>query len=409
MDSRMTAPLIQLQSVSLSFEGHAVLQSVDLTIQPTSAVVIIGVSGSGKTTLLRLLHHELRPDSGTVSAAAADQSAILTQGFPLYPHLKAVDQVVLALRRGESLLDRWSDSTTARQEALSLLADVGLADYAARRPHQLSGGQRQRVAIAIALAMKRRLLLLDEPFSALDDPTRDELQTLLISLRESKGIGWVLVTHDLVEALFLGQSIYALTRLPGTTACTLRLCPVNTPLTPTPAVKSDPAFLRTVDALRSWLTDGVPLPTGLRRTLIRESDLAEIEATRQHIVVISPHLANDLGHAAISDSVTANLAAGKRYTYVYPAGNPTAEANAATLATHFAKFVPQVQFHAHDPEDPVFLFGEIVIYDPGTPACEGYTYLGGDSAMLMAVPPGFVEGYLAILAKRGLFSRIPLS
>jgi iron(III) transport system ATP-binding protein len=201
---------IELAAVSKSFGATPVLHGIDLTIPEGSRTVIVGSSGSGKTTLLRLLSGFEVPDTGSITIAGravvgpggfvpAHRRGIgyVSQDGSLFPHLTVGENVAFGVEgRGRD--------KTVRQ----LLAMVSLdPDFAKRRPDQLSGGQQQRVALARALARRPRVMLLDEPFSALDAGLRAATRESVAQLLANEGITTVLVTHDQAEALSFAHQL----------------------------------------------------------------------------------------------------------------------------------------------------------------------------------------------------------
>lgn len=182
-----------LDHVRRRFGDHEVIRGVDLTVDRGEFVSLLGHSGCGKTTLLRIL---AGLDTGaTGGVRGGDRPAIVFQDARLLPWRRVLDNVVLGL------------DADARERARTVLAEVGLADRADAWPRQLSGGQRQRVAIARALVRDPDLLLLDEPFSALDALTRLSAQDLVRDLVDRHGPAVVMVTHDVEEALLLSDRI----------------------------------------------------------------------------------------------------------------------------------------------------------------------------------------------------------
>ncbi len=200
------------EHLSKAFGNVTALVDVSLDVPQGAAVALVGESGSGKTTLLRCFNRLTEPDSGLVQINGVDASSIdpivlrrrigyVPQDGGLLPHWRVQRNVELVLRlRGE---------TNVASRARDALALVGLdpARFAERWPRELSGGQRQRVAIARALAAEPTVLLLDEPFGALDAITRAELQDAFGALRERLGVTTVFVTHDLHEAIRLGTIV----------------------------------------------------------------------------------------------------------------------------------------------------------------------------------------------------------
>ncbi|MDN0076993.1 ABC transporter ATP-binding protein [Crenobacter sp. SG2303] len=206
---------LRIQGLSKHFGAHTVLRGIDLTVASGSLVAILGPSGSGKTTLLRLLCGFERADGGSIAlngrivSSAADhvppeqrRIGYVPQEGALFPHLSVAENIVFGLPRQER---------RARHRVQELLELVGLsADYANRPPQQLSGGQQQRVALARALAPSPALVLLDEPFSALDAALRAETREAVADALSAAGATAVLVTHDQSEALSMGHQVAVL-------------------------------------------------------------------------------------------------------------------------------------------------------------------------------------------------------
>jgi NitT/TauT family transport system ATP-binding protein len=191
--------------------GPLVLDDVNLSIETGEFVCLLGASGCGKSTLLNLIAGLDRPTTGSIDVPA-EGAAVMFQESALMPWLTARQNVELALRlRGVARSARRSD-------ALELLDVVNLADAAEKRPHELSGGMRQRVALARALAQDRPVLLMDEPFAALDAITRDLLHEELERVWRRTGRTIVFVTHNVREAARLGQRVVLLSSRPGRVA-----------------------------------------------------------------------------------------------------------------------------------------------------------------------------------------------
>lgn len=189
------------------------LRGASLRVAPGELVCVLGPSGCGKSTLLRLIAGLERPRSGellidgrTVTGPGPDRM-IVFQDYALFPWLTVEKNVSFALRKGRGLGKR-----EAREKTDRYLEKVGLSAYAGLYPFQLSGGMRQRVAIARALAMDTEILLLDEPFAALDAKLRQEMQQFLLELWRCSEKTVVFVTHDIDEALLLSGHIVFMSR-----------------------------------------------------------------------------------------------------------------------------------------------------------------------------------------------------
>jgi len=206
------APAVRIDRVSKRFgTGPLVLDDISLDIAPGEFVCLLGASGCGKSTLLNLIAGLDAPSAGSIQTPA-EGSAVMFQESALMPWLSAQRNVELALRlRGVPRGERG-------EKSLALLDTVGLKDAAARRPHELSGGMRQRVALARALAQDRPVLLMDEPFAALDAITRDVLHEELERVWLQTGRSIVFVTHNVREAARLGQRVVLLGSRPGRVA-----------------------------------------------------------------------------------------------------------------------------------------------------------------------------------------------
>lgn len=204
--------LLSLRGVHFAHPGFApVVQGLDLDVEAGEVLCLLGRSGCGKTTVLKLAAGLLAPSAGTVSrpgraSAEPGEVGFVFQDPTLLDWLDARGNVLLpvTLRRRPTPDDRAA--------AHALLAQLGLAALADRHPAQLSGGQRSRVALARALLPQPPLLLLDEPFAALDALTREDLQRDLLRLARARGIAVVFVTHDIHEAVFIGDRVAVMAR-----------------------------------------------------------------------------------------------------------------------------------------------------------------------------------------------------
>ncbi|GAA2909370.1 NitT/TauT family transport system ATP-binding protein [Microbacterium keratanolyticum] len=207
--SEPVEPSVRISHVSKRYgTGPVVLDDISLDIAPGEFVCLLGASGCGKSTLLNLIAGLERPSAGEITTPDGG-AAVMFQESALMPWLSARGNIELALRlRGVARAER-------REEALRLLATVNLSDAAEKRPHELSGGMRQRVALARALAQERAVLLMDEPFAALDAITRDLLHEELERVWRATGRTIVFVTHNVREAARLGQRVILLSSRPG--------------------------------------------------------------------------------------------------------------------------------------------------------------------------------------------------
>jgi NitT/TauT family transport system ATP-binding protein len=201
---------VRVEGVSQVFERGRppVLEGMDLTVAAGEFVCLVGASGCGKSTLLNLIAGLTEPTSGRISVSA-ERPALMFQEPALLPWLTASGNVELALRaRGVGRAER-------RAEAGRLLRVVNLEGHSGKRVHELSGGMRQRVALARALAQDSKVLLMDEPFAALDAITRDVLHQELTRVWTEQGLSVVFVTHNVREAARLGQRVVLLGSRPG--------------------------------------------------------------------------------------------------------------------------------------------------------------------------------------------------
>ncbi len=206
-------PVIEFRDVSYRVAGTQVLSGFDLQVQSGETVVLLGRSGSGKTTSLKLVNRLLTPSSGEVRVNAVSNAEVdlirlrrgigyVIQDVGLFPHFTVERNIGLVPK-----IEGWPEDRI-RTRVQELLQMAGLTpEIATRYPHQLSGGQRQRVGVARALGADPEILLMDEPFGALDPLTRDELQREFLLLQQRLHKTVLFVTHDLREALRLGSRI----------------------------------------------------------------------------------------------------------------------------------------------------------------------------------------------------------
>lgn len=211
---------VSIENVSFSYGRQAVLQDISLSAEAGDFVCLLGPSGCGKSTLLRLLAGLDRPERGRitidgqpVTGPGLDRGVVF-QDYSLFPWMSTTENIVLALEQTRPGLSRAEYHEIAREH----LRQVGLERATNKLPAQLSGGMRQRAAIARAFAMDSPVLLMDEPFGALDAVTRSKLQDLLLGLWQQNGQGKTVffVTHDVEEAILLANTVVVLGLNPGT-------------------------------------------------------------------------------------------------------------------------------------------------------------------------------------------------
>jgi len=212
----MAGPAIELAGVEKRYGGLAALAGVSLAVQPGEFTALVGGSGSGKTTLLKTINRLVTPDAGSVRVFGEDVAkaeppmlrrriGYVFQEVGLFPHLSVGENIAITPK-----LLGWDAKRIAGRVA-NLLGLVDLPhEMAARPPTALSGGQRQRIGVARALAAEPKLMLMDEPFGALDPLTRDALGTDYRALHERLGLTTVMVTHDMAEAVLLADRIVVL-------------------------------------------------------------------------------------------------------------------------------------------------------------------------------------------------------
>ena len=212
----MAETIIQFDHVHKSFDQHQVLRDFSLSVEKGTFLTVIGRSGCGKTTALRLVNGLISADSGRIlvqgrDVAETDPVALrrgigyTIQNVGLFPHMTVEKNIAYVPTISKSPL--WKGEERRRRSA-ELLESVGLEPgLASRYPRELSGGQRQRVGIARALAAQPDILLMDEPFGAVDEITRRQLQDEILRLHQERGITILFVTHDIEEALKLGTRV----------------------------------------------------------------------------------------------------------------------------------------------------------------------------------------------------------
>jgi NitT/TauT family transport system ATP-binding protein len=263
-------PLVEFKNVSVRFGAFTALHDVSFAITNSpdrgEFISMIGPSGCGKSTILNLIAGFLKPTSGEVlvggqpvSGPGRDRGMIFQQ-YSSFPHLTVIQNVLFGLEINKHEINL--DYASRLQRAGELIEQVGLGGHENKYPHQLSGGQQQRVAIARTLAIEPRILLMDEPFSALDEPTRLEMQELLVSLWYRIQPTVFCVTHSVTEAVYLAERLWIFTQAPGQIAYDIRdNIPPSIGITPLMA-QERPEFKKAAvvvtEAFRSVLENDAP-------------------------------------------------------------------------------------------------------------------------------------------------------
>jgi len=281
----MTGPIISMERVSKTYEvarlpgllgrrlGDQVLDVVagfTLTVAPGEFVSIIGPSGCGKTTVLFLLAGLRQPSNGRIEvcghtpqdAVRAGLSGVIFQQPVLFEWLTTEDNVLLPLRLRDPRWWFWPPRRRRYlQTARDLLRTVELDAFASYYPDKLSGGMQQRAAIARALTLDPQVLLLDEPFGALDEITRDRMNLELLRLCADRGLAVVFVTHSIEEAIFLSDRVVVMSRGPSarTGSSIVREVRVSLPRPRLLALKEDPSFFQMVRQGRAALREAQPV------------------------------------------------------------------------------------------------------------------------------------------------------
>ncbi len=246
----MAGHILTVRGVERRFDATLALQATDLNVAENEFITILGPSGCGKSTLLRIVAGLDRPTAGEVQldgrrieGPGADRGMVF-QSYTLFPWLTVLDNVCFGLR------ERGLPRAQQVEQAQAFLAQVGLKAFANHYPKQLSGGMQQRTALARALANKPRMLLMDEPFGALDHQTRELMQELLLGLWEAQRQTVLFVTHDIDEAVFMASRVVVMSARPGRIKLDR---PVPLPHPRHYSVKTTPDFA----ALKAELTEAV--------------------------------------------------------------------------------------------------------------------------------------------------------
>ena len=254
---------LHIEDLYKSYDQRLVLENIDLSVREGELCSLVGPSGCGKSTLFRIILGQETASSGSVLidgapvGPPAQDRGIVYQKYSLFPHLTVLENVMLGKNLNAGFFERKRRRAEFRDEAMTYLERVRLGSHGDKYPHELSGGMQQRVAIAQALIMKPRVLMMDEPFGALDPDTREDMQVFLLELWDQHRMTIFLVTHDMQEAVFVGTRVLVLSqhytddrgaqaargsRIVGDFALPNALYSTK--------VKNSPEFLDTVDEIR---------------------------------------------------------------------------------------------------------------------------------------------------------------
>ena len=258
---------IEIKHVVKSFEGkrgsNLVLDDVSLSIAAGTFVTIVGASGCGKSTLLRIVAGLESADDGVVLVGGKEidgpgvDRAMVFQDYSLFPWLTVEQNVLFSRRLGANIYYNLALERDAEEKrAASLISLVGLSASQDLYPSQLSGGMRQRIAIARALMSKPSIILMDEPFGALDAQTREVMQDLVLDVVEQEGTTIMFVTHDVEEALYLGTQVVLMAPHPGRIDT---IYDVPLPNKRDERMRMDPQFLQLKRAVMERIRDTVGL------------------------------------------------------------------------------------------------------------------------------------------------------
>jgi ABC-type nitrate/sulfonate/bicarbonate transport system ATPase subunit len=237
-------PLLELRALRKTYGAVQAVGGLDLVVRPGEFVTVVGPSGCGKSTLFNIVAGLEEPDPGSIvrfqdssrhASELLGQVSFMPQRDLLLPWRTVIDNAILAIE-----IDG-VPRAEARAQARDMLPDFGLAGFENQYPHQLSGGMRQRVALMRTFLFKREMMLLDEPFGALDALTRTLMQRWLLDVWQRHRRTVLFITHDVDEALFLGDRVLVMTARPGTVKLTL---PVSLPRPRRAELVTDPEFIR---------------------------------------------------------------------------------------------------------------------------------------------------------------------
>lgn len=216
--NRKTDNLLYIENVYKEYGGRVVLDDIDFCVSAGEFCTVVGPSGCGKSTLLRLILGQELPSSGVIHfkgepiGFADTRRGVVYQRYSLYPHISVIENVMLGKNLELGMFKSRRKLKLIRDESMEFLRRMGLEEHRDKYPHELSGGMQQRVAIAQALIMRPKILLMDEPFGALDPGMREAMQVFILEIWEKSDMTILFVTHDLEEALYLGTRIIVLSQ-----------------------------------------------------------------------------------------------------------------------------------------------------------------------------------------------------
>ena len=223
VQQQQQTPIVEFKNVTVRFGTFTAVSDISFTINDLPGtgefISVVGPSGCGKSTVLNLIAGLLMPTEGDVLVrnekvhAPGHDRGMIFQQYSSFPHLSVLDNVLFGLKINRSGMKL--NRSQMHDRANELIKQVGIVGHENKYPHQLSGGQKQRVAIARSLALEPKILLMDEPFSALDEPTRLEMQALLVELWYRVQPTIFCVTHSITEAVYLGQRVWIFSKAPG--------------------------------------------------------------------------------------------------------------------------------------------------------------------------------------------------
>jgi len=259
MEAGMTAALLRIDNVAKTFVRNGkpsveALREINLSIKEGEFVSIVGASGSGKSTLLRIIDGLLEPSGGDVYVddkrveRPGPDRAMVFQQDSLLPWKTVIENVAYGLTLAKK---PWAEASKVAERFITM---TGLAGFESHYPHQLSGGMRQRVNVARALAVNPRILLLDEPFAALDAQTREIMQTELLAIWRESRKTVLLITHQIDEAVFLSDRVIVFSARPGSVR---EEVPVTLPRPRDLELKRTPEFVGLVDRIWKLIEDEV--------------------------------------------------------------------------------------------------------------------------------------------------------